>query len=117
MKELLLYFIVFVLVFLMRILLYMIFKKRKKKRQLMTEMQYIINRFKLYKEKVNNIFIAIILSLMDAFIMSITLFLSVKLSNNIVIELLTAFILIIGFIILFNELLGRILKKKGYDKK
>ena len=110
--------IIFIIVVLLRFIVYLLSKKKKNKRDgIMMEMQYLINRFKLDKTKINTNSIALLLSFIDAIIVSSSLFLSLKISNNTIVELLVAFILVFGLIILFNELIGRILKKKGYEKK
>ena len=83
----------------------------------MMEMQYLVNRFELDKKKVDNYSIASIMCLVDGLIVAVALFLALRLSGSTVVEILIAFVLVFGLIILFNEIIGRILKKKGYDKK
>ena len=117
MKDLILCLIVLVIAFILRFCTYNISKKKKNGNNLMIEMQYLINRFKLNKNKVNTVTIACVMSFMDALIISISLFLSIRLSDNTIVEILIAFVLVMGLIILFNEFIGRILKKKGYDKR
>ena len=117
MRDLILCLIVLVIAFVLRIVTYKVSKKKKSGENLMMEMQYLINRFKLDKDRVNTTTIACILSFMDAFIIAIALFLSIRLSDSTIIEILIAFVLVMGLIILFNEIIGRILKKRGYDKK
>lgn len=110
--------IILIFVFILRFIVYLISKKKKndRKKGIMMEMQYLINRFKLDKGKVNTINMALVLSIMDAFIIAASLFLSLRISDNTIIELLIAFVLVFGLIILSNEILGKILKKKGYEK-
>lgn len=118
MDDLIMCLIVFIVVFLTRFLIYFYSKKKKKKNKgIMMEMQYLINRFKLNKERIDTYTIAIVISLIDAFIMALALFLSVRITENMIVQMIIGFILVIGLIILSNELLGRILKKKGYDQK
>ena len=110
--------IIFVIVIILRYVVYLFSKKEKNKKDgIMMEMQYLINRFKLDKTKMNTKSMAFLLSIMDAIIVSSSLFLSLKISDNTIIELLVAFILVFGLIILLNELLGKILRKKGYEKE
>lgn len=116
MDDLITCLIVFLVVLITRFSLYKVSKK-KKGFNLMMEMQYLVNRFKLNKISINSTKVAFLISCLDAIIVSSSLFLTLRLTSNIVLELLIAFVLVIGFIILFNEVFGRILKKKGYDKK
>ena len=109
--------IVFILVFVLRLSVYILSKKRHGKANITMEMKYLINRFKLNKDLINTLSIVILISIIDSFVISLTLFLALKLSNNIIVEILIAFILVFGLIILCNELIGKILKKKGFDKK
>ena len=119
MRDLIICLIVFVLSFLLRFSLYIVSKKNKNKKSktLMMEMQYLVNRFKLNKKTIDNYKIACLLSFADAIIFSLSLFLTMRLSNNTVVEVLIAFVLVFGLIIIFNEIIGRFLKKRGYDKK
>ena len=116
MDDLIMCLIIFVIVFLVRFGAYYFSKKKKKSKGIMMEMQYLINRFKLNKKLINTYRMAVILSLVDALIMALVLFLSVRITDNMIVQMLLGFILVIGFIILFNEIIGKILKKKGYDK-
>ena len=117
MDDLILCVIIFVIVFLLRLSAYKFSKRKKKNKGIMMEMQYLINRFNLDKNKIDNYSIASVMCFLDGLIVSLALFLSIKLSNNTAIEILIAFVLIFSLIILFNEMIGRVLKKKGYDKK
>ena len=117
MRDLILCLVIFVIAFLLRFGVYIFSRKKHKRANIMMEMKYLINRFKLDKYRINTYPVAVVLCLMDAFIISLTLFLSIGLSDKTVVELLIAFVLVFGLIILFNEVIGRILKKKGYDKK
>ena len=109
--------IVFIIAFAARFGIYHFSKKKKKSKGIMMEMQYLINRFRLEKKKIDNYKIALIISIIDALIISISLFLIIKITDEMILQLLLAFILVFGLIILSNEILGRFLKKKGYDQK
>ena len=110
--------IVFALTFIARFSLFLVTRKKKNKKKygLSMEVEYLIHRFKLNKKRLNTIGIASIISLLDALIISITIFVAVTITSNIMLEMLIGLVIVVCSIIVVNEILGRILLKKGYDK-
>lgn len=119
MENLVMSLIVFGVCFVARLLLYIVTKNKKFKKNfgLAMEEQYLINRFKLDKNKLNKLSIASIISLMDAFIISLTLFIAVTITSNVMLEMLIGLVIVVCSILLFNEIFGRILLKRGYGRK
>lgn len=119
MDNLIMCLIIFVIVFILRLGLYFLTRKKenRKKYGLTMEVQYLINRFNLDKNKLNKTSIASIISLLDALIISATLFTAVTITSNVMLEMLIALVIVVCSIILVNEIFGRILLKKGYGKK
>lgn len=117
--DLLLCACLFVVVFLGRLMLYKMSKSkrgRKKKWGTYTDIMYLNKRFGLNPKKTDTLGIASIVSLLDAFIITISLYISVNISDSIVIEMLVGLVVVVMLILITNEIIGRILLKKGYDK-
>ena len=91
-------------------------KRNKKKNNDLTEISYLTSKFKLTKSKLINNKILAIISLINAFIISIVSIVVIKININIILQLLIGFFLLIALIYSIYEILGRILVKKGYDK-
>lgn len=118
METLILALIVFVLCFIVRLMIYVIGKKRKKKRGgIATDMLYLINKFKLDKKKIDRVGIAAIISILDALIISGTLSLVTIITDNITLELILGLVFVIVLIFIVYEIFGKILVKKGYGLK
>lgn len=108
----------FTVTFILRFVLFIMTKKKKgkKDKKETVEKQYLINKFSLDKEKLNSTTINIVISLMDAFIISITLLLSISITNKYILQLLIGLVVVFILIYVCNEILGNILIKKGYKK-
>ena len=111
----------FTVTFILRLVLFMITKKKKSKKDKKdknetVEKQYLINKFSLDKKKLNTNSINIVISLMDAFIISITLLLSISITDKYILQLLIGLVVVFVLIYVCNEILGSILIKKGYKK-
>jgi hypothetical protein len=118
MNNLILGCITFAVVFLFRLLFYFIGnKKSKNKGGIWKEMQYLIVKFKLDEKKVNKKSIAAIISILDAFIISLTLCLVIIITDNVPLELILGLVFVIVLIYLVYEIFGRILVRKGYGRK
>ena len=121
MDNLILSAIVFVLCFIVRLLIYVLGKKKKGKKKrrdgIAVDMQYLINRFKLDKKKVDKISIAAVISILDAIIIAGTLVATISITDNIALELIIGLIVVMALIIIIYEIFGRILVKKGYGVK
>lgn len=119
MGNLILCLIIFAIAFIGRLLLYFITRKKENKKRygISMEIQYLVSRFNLDKKKLNNTNIAAIMSLLDALIISITLFISVSITSNVMLEMLIGLVIVVVLILIVNEIFGRILLKKGYGRK
>ena len=108
----------FTVTFILRLILFMVTKKKKSKKDKKetVEKQYLINKFSLDKKKLNTNAINIVISLMDAFIISITLLLSISITDKYILQLLIGLVVVFVLIYVCNEILGSILVKKGYKK-
>ena len=91
-------------------------KKSKKNTNDIIEITYLITKFKLKKEELPLTYLLIIISLINAFIMSLVSVVILLIKINIILQLLIGFILLIALIYSLYELLGRYLIKKGKDK-
>lgn len=113
--------IMFTLIFLIRFGSYLYFKKKKKKtkkrkKELPMEMMYLINKFDIDRKKIDNTHIAAIMSLEDALIITVAAIISTSITKIIFIEMIIGLVLVVIMIYGFNEILGKILLKKGYGK-
>ena len=61
----------------------------------------------------DNMSVMSLVSLEDAIIITVALFSSIKVSDNVFIELLVGLVITVILIFLLNELLGRFIKKRG----
>ena len=119
MENLILGTIVFVLAFLIRFILYLVNKKRRNKKNevaVWTDMQYLVNRFKIDIKKLDKVHIAAIISFIDALIITAAIILAVVITDNIILELLIGLVVVLVLIIGINKVFGRILLKRGYGK-
>jgi hypothetical protein len=123
MELLFLFIFTFAFAFLGRLILYMVSKmnkkgKKKKKRNdgIAIEIKYLCTKFKLDEKKLDNKVFASIMSFIDALIISGTLTLVVMITDNLIFELFLGLIIVIVLIYVINEILGRILKRKGFEK-
>lgn len=111
--------LMFAATFLFVVLIYLVFVNRKRKNakteKSFTEPSYLINRFNLDTKKISYKKIMWITTFLNAFIIGLTASI-VILVENLVLELLLGFVLLLGLIFVGYELLGRILVKKGYAK-
>ena len=118
--------ILFVLIFLVNYLL--VFKKgydnikkqKKKKKNKKIEdfmgLSYLIPKFSLDVNKLNLNYVFLMVSLIDAFIISIVFFVIASIPWSIGFSMLLGFVLLFGLIYSLYELLGRSLVKKGWSK-
>lgn len=119
MFDLILSLVVFFIVLISRFSIYFINKKSKKKHKLGSyiDIMYLVKKFNLDNKKMNTSLISFIVSFIDAFIISITLWISVNITDSIILELLIGLVIVLSLIYIINEILGRILLKRGYEKK
>lgn len=117
----LLFFVVFLVdyIFIKRKYLKRIMNKKKKKKNFNdpTEIIYLVNKFKLDKEKLPLKKLLIVISLINAFIISLVAILVLMLDIFIILQLLIGFILLFALIYALYELLGRYLERRGYSRK
>ncbi len=86
--------------------------KKKPKNIEVGELNYLVYKFKLDKKKLNWKNIAIMIPLINAFIMSFVVALLEFVSSKVYIKLLVAFVLLFALIYAIYEIYGRYLKKK-----
>jgi len=122
--SLILYIILFIIIFLIDYLfikrkyLKILNGKSKKKKRVkeLTEIVYLIGKFKLEKDKLPINKILIISSLINAFIISLVSVIVMLININVTLQLIIGFILLISLIYSLYEILGMYLVKKGYGK-
>ena len=91
-------------------------KKRKTKNNDILEVRFLMIAYNLKKEKLLKKKILLIISILDAFIIS-SVFITIQLLPWATIwKLLLGFVLLIGLIYAIYNIFGRILVKRGYDK-
>ena len=125
MSRLILSGILFVFIFILRFIIHLYLISRKKtntKKKLNQigdpiEIQYLTKRFNLLPSKMKSIKIGLFISIIDAFIIAFTVYIASMVSDSVLVEILVGTVLVFVLIFSINELFGRILKRKGYDKK
>lgn len=91
-------------------------KVKKNKNNELTEIAYLIGKFKLNKNDLNLNKLLIVISLINALIISLVAVLVLLINIHIIVQLLIGFILLIALIYAIYELLGRYLVKGGFKK-
>lgn len=95
-------------------------KNRKKKKTdssgIAVEIKYLSQKFDIPHDKLDTKGFASVISLLDALIISGTLYLVVRVTDSITLELILGLVLVTAFIYLTYEILGRILIWKGMKK-
>ena len=117
-KEFIVYFyiLIFVVVFLINLIMDLIKIKKRKFRKI-GEIQYLVNKFNLDINKIKYKSTSICISLINAFIIAtVTTVISV-IDAAMAIQLLCGFVLLFALIYSLYEIYGRILIKKGCQKK
>lgn len=125
MRKLILCGILFIFIFSLRFIIHLYLNSKKKtntKKKFNQigdpiEIQYLIRRFNLVPSKMKSIRVGLGVSLIDAFIISLTIYITSSISDKVLIEILIGAVLVFILIFGLNELFGRLLKRKGYDKK
>lgn len=92
-------------------------KKKKKEAREIIEIRYLVLTYNLNKEKLLKPSIILLISILDALIITGVFLVVVHIPYAIIWQLLTGFVLLLGLIYSIYNILGRILVKKGYDKK
>lgn len=91
-------------------------KKKKKKNNELTEISYLVGKFKLNKDALPLNKLLVIISLSNAFIISLVAVVVIILNTYIIIQLVVGFILLFALIYAIYELIGRSLERRGYSK-
>ncbi len=91
-------------------------KKRKKKDNELMELSYLVAKFKLDKSKLPLNKLLVVISLINAFIISIVSVTVLLLDTYTIVRLLVGFVLLMGLIYSLYEILGRILERRGIRK-
>lgn len=116
MFDLILCIVVFLIVFVYRLSHYFINKKKRGRKRDSIDILYLSNKFKLDKKKLNNFNVTILLALSNALIISLSLWISINITEIMILELLIGLVIVIVLIYIFNEIMGNILIKRGYEK-
>lgn len=93
-------------------------KKKKKSKRLedFLGMSILVPKFKLDVNKMNLNYVFILLSLVNAFIISVVFIIIYIIPWDLPFQILLAFVLLFGLIYALYELLGRHFVKKGWNK-
>jgi len=86
-------------------------KGKKKKAKNISELDYLVSKFKLNKAKLNEEKVIIWISLINSFIIAITSSIIILLPFKLMWQMLIAFIMLFGLIYALYEIYGRHLKK------
>lgn len=120
MAEFILLIVFIILCFLGRFLLYLFSKKKKHKKKknqnIPLEIKYLNKKFKISMDKIDKKSFMILISFIDSIIVSLTAVIVVKISNILILQLLLGLIMVLLLIYICYDIVGNILKKKGYDK-
>ena len=117
-KQLYVYFYILVFVIIM-LLTYILdlSKIKKRKYKSISEVQYLIAKFNLNSSKINYKKICLVVSLLNAIIITTVVVVVSSLNAPIALQFLVGFILLFALIYMLYEIFGRILITKGYQKK
>ena len=91
-------------------------KKSRKKKNEITEIVYLVNKFKLDKEKLPLNKLLLVISLSNALIISFVSVVVIMLNTYLIIELVVGFVLLLRLIYAIYEIIGRYLERRGYGK-
>ena len=91
-------------------------KNKNKKIEDFIGLSYLIPKFSLDVNKLNLNYVFLVVSLIDAFIISIVFFVTISIPWDIGFSMLLGFVLLFGLIYSMYELFGRSLVKKGWSK-
>ena len=110
------YIFIFIVIFLVTFIMDLL-KIKKKKIKKIGEVQYLVNKFKLDINKINYKRTCLIISLINAFIIATVTLIIFVIDTAMTLQLLVGFVLLFSLIYVMYEIYGRILIKKGYQKK
>lgn len=91
-------------------------KKKQKKIEEFSGFSYLIPKFKLDVKKMDLKFVSILVSLVNAFIISAVIMIIFLVPWSTGFRMLLGFVLLFGLIYAMYEILGRFLVKKGWSK-
>ena len=110
------YILVFLIIMLLTYVLDLL-KIKKRKYKTISEVQYLIAKFKLNSSKLNYKRICLVVSLLNAIIITTVVVVVSSINAPIALQFLVGFILLFALIYALYEIFGRILIAKGYNKK
>lgn len=87
-------------------------KKGKNKKTSIKELDYLVYKFKIYKNKINYKSFGFMVSLINSFIMALVVVVVEVIPFYFIFRIIIAFILLTGLIYSLYEIYGRYLKKK-----
>ena len=111
MKELTLFIIIFLLVYLIYLVLIILRKNKIEKYKNSTEVRYLEKKYNLEIKKINLKKLSHILALANAFIISMTVTIT-NIVDNFILKLLVGFIFLFPMILLIYHIIGINLQKK-----
>lgn len=91
-------------------------KNKKNRSDLAIEFKYLSSKFALDREKLDTLKMARIVSLLDAIIISVT-FTVVSFITDMWLVFVLGIVIVFGLIFGLYEVLGSVLKRKGFEKK
>lgn len=91
-------------------------KNKKNRSNLAIEFKYLSSKFALDREKLDTLKMARIVSLLDAVIISVT-FTVVSFITDMWLVFILGIVIVFGLIFGLYEVLGSVLKRKGFEKK
>lgn len=111
MQEFVLFITSFMIVYFIYLCLIILRKKKLKKYRNSTEIKYLIGRYHIDIEKANMKTLVHILALTNAFIISLTVTI-VNFIPNLILKILAGFVLLILFILIIYDGIGKYFQKK-----
>ena len=110
------YLFIFVVIFLITFIMDLL-KIKKRKFKKIGEVQYLVNKFKIDTNKISYKKTCLVISLINAFIISTVTIIIFVVDVHMTLQLLLGFVLLFSLIYIMYEIYGRILIKKGYQQK
>lgn len=91
-------------------------RNKKNKETIITEYKYLCSKFGINIKNLLNKKMAIVISFIDAFIITVVFLIIMLIPLKMMWQLLIGFVLLFGLIYSIYEILGRMLVKKGYKE-
>ena len=115
MKEIIISFIAFIIIYLFYLLFVILRKKKLEKFKDNMYVKYLVNMYQLDLTKINIKSLANIIALVNSFIIASVLY-CVSITDNMILQVLLAFAILIPLQILGYYIIGKVYQKKGKCK-